>query len=138
MTYMLNDENRTDYASMADALIPRAEGMPSASDADVPTQWIDKALEYRPDLESSFIRALNFASGKDAAVAIDSLNREDAEAFDSLGVLTSGAYFLNPEVKKLLGYPGQVPSPANDDVDTYSDMLSRVLERGPIFRPTVN
>ena len=65
------------------------------------------------------------------------MNSNDSEAFDCLGVLTSGAYFLNPEVKKLIGYPGQVPSPASDDLDSYSGMLAKVLERGPVFRPTL-
>jgi hypothetical protein len=134
---MLNDEFRVIYARLADELIPRAEGMPSASDAHVPTQWIDQALDYRPDLTDGFLRALSYGKDKDARQAIQDLNSHDGEAFDCLGVLTSGAYFLNPEVKKLIGYPGQVESPANDDIDSYSGMLAKVLERGPIFRPTL-
>jgi hypothetical protein len=134
---MLNDEFRSIYANMADELIPRAEGMPSASDANVPTQWIDRALEYRPDLTDGFLRALSYGKNKEARQAIQELNSNDSEAFDCLGVLTSGAYFLNPEVKKLIGYPGQVPSPASDDLDSYSGMLAKVLERGPVFRPTL-
>ena len=43
---MLNDEFRSIYANMADELIPRAEGMPSASDANVPTQWIEKEASF--------------------------------------------------------------------------------------------
>jgi len=134
---MLNEEFRSIYSGMADELIPRAEGMPSASDARVPTEWIDRALDYRPDLQDGFLRALNYGKNKNPREAIQDLNTQDSEAFDCLGVLTSGAYFLNPEVKKLIGYPGQVPSPANDDLDAYSGMLAKVLERGPVYRPTV-
>ncbi|CAB4916319.1 unannotated protein [freshwater metagenome] len=134
---MLSTELREIYTKMADELIPNAEGMPSASEAKVPTEWIDRALEYRPDLQAGFIRALEFGKSKSPRDAIQSLNADDSEAFDCLGVLTSGAYFLNPEVKKLIGYPGQVPSPANDDIDSYSEMLAQVVERGPVFRPTV-
>jgi hypothetical protein len=134
---MLTAELRTIYSQLADELIPEAEGMLSASGANVPSEWIDRALSYRPDLHDGFLRALEFAKNKSPREAIQTLNIQDGEAFDCLGVLTSGAYFLNPEVKKLIGYPGQVPSPANDDIDLYGEMLSRVVERGPVFRPTV-
>lgn len=134
---MLTDDQRRIYAGMADVLIPNAEGMPSASEADVPTKWIDDALGFRPDLEEGLGRALEVGARLDPSEAVVALNADDTEAFDALGVLTSGAYFLNPRVKALIGYPGQVPSPANDDVDTYIEMLAAVVERGPIYRPTV-
>ena len=134
---MLTEDQKKIYSKMADVLIPSAEGMPSASEADVPTKWIDDALRYRPDLEPSLLRALVFGAKYDAKESVEALNAEDVEAFDALGVLTSGAYFLNPTVKKLIGYPGQIPSPANDDVDLYIEMLTKVVERGPIYRPTV-
>lgn len=134
---MLSNDLRTIYAKMADELIPRAEGMPSASDANVPSEWIDRALEYRPDLHPGFLRALTYGKDMSPREAIQNLNAADSEAFDCLGVLTSGAYFLNPEIKKLIGYPGQVPSPANDDLDAYSEILAKVLERGPVYRATI-
>ena len=89
---------------------------------------------YKVSVRVPGVAVLRSKSPRDA---IQSLNADDSEAFDCLGVLTSGAYFLNPEVKKLIGYPGQVPSPANDDIDSYSEMLAQVVERGPVFRPTV-
>lgn len=134
---MLTNDQKSIYSKMADVLIPSAEGMPSATEAEVPSKWIDDALRYRPDLEPHLIRALAFGARYEAKQAVEGLNAEDVEAFDALGVLTSGAYFLNPAVKKLIGYPGQVPSPANDDVDSYIEMLTKVVERGPIYRPTV-
>ena len=135
---MLTDEQRRIYAAMADVLIPNAEGMPSASQADVPTKWIDDALGYRPDLEEGLLRAIEFGATLDPTEAVETLNAQDTEAFDALGVLTSGSYFLNPTVKDLIGYPGQGPTPADDDVDTYIEMLAEVAERGPIYRPTVS
>ncbi len=134
---MLTDEQRRIYATMADFLIPNAEGMPSASQADVPTKWIDDALRYRPDLEAGLLRAIEAGANADPAEAIETLNANDTEAFDALGVLTSGSYFLNPTVKDLIGYPGQVPAPAPDDVDAYSEMLMEVVDRGPVYRPTI-
>jgi hypothetical protein len=135
---MLSDQQRQTFAALADVLIPSAEGMPSASEAGVPTRWIDEAIGFRPDLEPGLVRALEIGATLPAEEAVVILNAEHTDAFDALGVLTSGAYFLNPAVKDLIGYPGQVPAPARDDVDTYTDMLAAVVERGPIYRPTVD
>jgi hypothetical protein len=134
---MLNDQQRQVFSSLADVLIPSAEGMPSATEAEVPTRFIDEAIGFRPDLEAPFLRALEVAAELPATEAVQVLNVEHTAAFDALGVLTSGAYFLNPVVKNLIGYPGQVPTPAREDIDSYAEMLAAVVDRGPIFRPTV-
>lgn len=134
---MLTQDQIDTYSALADILIPSAEGMPSATQAQVPSTWINTALGYRPDLVEHFMRALEVCQGKDPQVALVDLNATDTVAFDALGVLTSGAYFLNPDVKVLLGYPGQVPVPAQDDTDTYLDILENVVDRGAVFRATV-
>lgn len=134
---MLNETQTATYSALADVLIPSAEGMPSASEAEVPTTWILKALEYRPDLKAVFLAALDTCAGQDPANALEWLNRNDTVSFDAIGVLTSGAYFLNPDIKARIGYPGQLPVPAKDDSDTYVELLAAVAERGPVYRPTV-
>lgn len=131
---MLTDEDRRCFAGLADVLIPAAEGMPSASQAEVPTRWIDDALRYRPDLEPGLRTALDAAARLDPEKAIELLNREQIPAFEALGTLAAGAYFLNPDIRERIGYPGQVPNPVKDDTDTYADLLENVLERGQIYR----
>jgi hypothetical protein len=130
---MLNPDQRTRFASLADVLVPAAEGMPSASQAEVPTRWIDEALGYRPDLEPMLLKALQAAGNLPGDEAVELLNREHIPAFEALGTLTAGAYFLNPEVRQLIGYPGQVATPAREDLDTYADLLGNVLDRGQIY-----
>jgi hypothetical protein len=51
----------------------------------------------------------------------------------------AGAYFLNPEVRKAVGYGGQlqVAIVAEDPPDYEQDgLLASVVARGPIYRPT--
>jgi hypothetical protein len=43
---------------LADALIPPAGGIPSASEADPTGKWAERALAARPDLAAAFERAL--------------------------------------------------------------------------------
>lgn len=131
---MLTEEDRRRFAGLADVLIPAAEGMPSASEAAVPERWLDEALRFRPDLEPGLRAALDVAGDLPSAEAIDRLNSEHIPAFEALGTLTAGAYFLNPEVRELIGYPGQVQTPLKDDTATYLDLLERVAERGQVYR----
>lgn len=131
---MLTDEERRCIAGLADVLIPAAEGMPSASQAGVPGRWLDEALHHRPDLEHGLRAALAASEKLDPQKAVQLLNREHIPAFEALGTLVAGAYFLNPEIRTLIGYPGQVPTPVKDDSDSYVDLLERVLERGQVYR----
>lgn len=131
---MLTTQQRERFASLADVLIPSAEGMPSASEADVPSRWLDEALRHRPDLVQGLQTALTAAGDLPAEDAVELLNREHIPAFEALGTLAAGAYYLNPEIRELIGYPGQVPTLAKDDTDTYFDLLERVVERGQRYR----
>jgi hypothetical protein len=137
---MLTADQRERFASLADVLIPAAQGMPSATQAEVPTKWLDDALGYRPDLVPGLHEALQAASDLPADEAIEVLNRDHIPAFEALGTLTAGAYFLSPEVRELIGYPGQLPTPPKDDTHTYFDLLEHVVERGQVYRdvPTID
>lgn len=131
---MLTSDQRERFASLADVLIPAAEGMPSASQAEVPDRWLDDAMGYRQDLLPGLEAALQAAGDLPAEEAIERLNRDHIPAFEALGTLTAGAYFLNPRVRELIGYPGQVPTPPKDDTHTYFDLLEHVVERGQVYR----
>ena len=130
----LSSADREVYGRLADQLIPEGTDMPSASQAEVPSRWIDEALRIRPDLVGDMRLAIEVGSGIEAAEAVALLHADHPSAFDSIGTLTAGAYFLNPQVRRRIGYPGQVSLPILDDVDTYNDMLARVVERGQVYR----
>jgi hypothetical protein len=134
---MLTSAERETFAGIADVLIPAAEGMPSATEADVPNRYLDEALGYRPDLLQGLREALGVAEGLLPENAVGLLNSEHIPAFEALGTLTAGAYFLNSEIRQLIGYPGQVPTPPKNDMDTYIDLLENVMERGQVYREAV-
>jgi len=51
--------------------------------------------------------------------------------------VVTAAYFMNPDVRKAVGYTGQGPSPLDPRVDYMEDgLLESVIKRGPIYRPT--
>lgn len=130
----LSGIDREVYGQLADQLIPASPDMPSATQAEVSSRWIDEALRIRPDLFGDMRLAIEVGTESGAAEAVALLHAEHPDVFDSLGTLTAGAYFLSPEVRRLIGYAGQVSIPIRDDVDSYIDMLANVVERGQVYR----
>lgn len=137
MTGFLTDAQRQTFAALADVLIPAAEGMPAASQVDLQGAPLDLVLELRPDLHEALFRALDFAAGKDAAEVLQQLNRDDHSAIGALGAVASAAYYMQPEVWRRLGYPGQTSRPAAPEEENdymHDDLLKPVIDRGSICR----
>jgi hypothetical protein len=126
---MLDPTARERLAVLADVLIPGSGEFPSASAVGVPTDLIDRALGFRPDLVPALVRALDVADGLDVEAALDLLCTDHGAEFDALSTLVSGAYLLSPQVQKALNYR-PAPRQANDDVDSYIDLLEIVVDRG--------
>jgi hypothetical protein len=136
----LNPGLRDRLVRIADSLIPGTDEMPAPSSLDIGGRQLDMVLASRPDLADELRRALEAADGADDAIAfVARLAAADAAAHDALVTAVIAGYYLHPEVQRRLGYPGQVGEVAR--VDTYPDyahegQLERVLDRGPIYRPT--
>lgn len=137
---MMTDTRRATFAGIADVLIPALEGMPAASDVDVHGKMLDHVLSLRPDLVENLLRGLDSAAGKTPQEAANALNRSDAPALSAIGLAASAGYYMTPEVRQLIGYPGQQSRPDTDPDATpeyvSNGMLQQVIDRGAIFRPT--
>lgn len=135
----LDGEQRATLAALADVLVPATLGMPSASDVDVPGKWADRVLAVRPDLGPAVLRVLHAAKGADPREVLRRLSEEDPDGLAALGTLVTGAYYLHPRVRGLLGYPGQPSAPVQEgESDHYlrNGILDPVRARGSIYRPT--
>jgi hypothetical protein len=112
----LSAEERRRLEDLADRLIPAGDGMPPGS-----AGCIEEVLAARPDL----------------AAALREVLRGDGEPTPAqtvlVGEVVAGAYFLNSQVKDLIGYHGRraLPVPAAPD---YDDLIGPVIARGPIYR----
>lgn len=139
MARLIDEAVRATFRGLADVLIPAAEGMPSAGEVGVHEAVLDRILGLRPDLAERFFRGIAAAAGQEPSVAAQHLNRQDAEAFSAIGLVASAAYYMQPRVRELIGYPGQEKRLVDADaVPEYvaNGMLRQVIDRGPIFRPT--
>ena len=122
-------ELREVFATLADTLIPVADGMPSAGEAGVPLALIDRVLGYRADLAEDFAAAVAACANREPEVALDDLARSEPAQFAALTLLTISAYALSDRALAGLGLAAP-PQPVMDDIDTYVDMLSEVVDRG--------
>jgi hypothetical protein len=128
---------RAVLAGLADVLIPAGDGMPSASAAAVAEQGLDQVLAAVPNLEAGLADVLARAKGREPAEVVASLGRTDPAAYAILTEVVTAAYFMNPDVRKAVGYAGQGPSPLDPRVDYMEDgLLESVIKRGPVYRPT--
>jgi hypothetical protein len=124
-------------AELADVLIPAGEGFPSASDAGVTREGLDRVLAFRPDLADGLKRVIAAARACPAAQFVAQLAADDPAGFALLAEFVPGAYFLNPRVREALGYTGQTARPIDPRPDHLDDgLLQSVIDRGPIHRPT--
>ena len=135
----IGPELRGVFAGLADVLIPAGETMPSAGEVALERGALDAVLAVRPDIVADLARVLDDARGADPAVEVERLRAEDEGAFGLLTTVVAGGYFLDEGVRQAIGYRGQeaIPAEPTDPPDYERDgLLTSVLERGPIYRPT--
>lgn len=133
----MTPEQRATLALLADVLVPAAEGMPAASEVKVHEKWIDRAVDARPDLQADLLCVIEAAAGREPAVELVRLREQEPASFDTLALLVTGAYYMVPRVRKLVGYPGQKRRPAypdEADYDLRDGLLDPVIARGSIYR----
>jgi hypothetical protein len=135
----VSDGVRRGLEKVGDHLIPEAHGMPAASAMDVGTSQLDVVLASRPDLVPHLERAFADADLSDVDAFVASL---DPSAYDAVTLAIVAGYYMHPEVHRLIGYPGQVPKDVQrmSEREIYQeglmDLAQKVLDRGPVYRPT--
>lgn len=124
---------------IADCLIPAAGPNPKASDAIDYVAYLHLALAARSDVFDTVVSAAHSLAEVADEKLLDALKAmwaNDKFTFDPLSSIIAGAYFMTPQVKDLIGYPGQHRDPAGlEDAanELETGILDPVIERGPIY-----
>ncbi len=121
-------------ARIADLLIPRSAAMPSGADADAHGAYLDRVFEARPDLVDTVLTALAHVPVP-LPSSLDDVDPQTFAAIRPLADALTAAYFINPEVARRVGYRTRSVIPIRFDEDLDS-LVSSVVARGPIYRPT--
>jgi hypothetical protein len=133
---MISDARRAQLAAIADVLIPAGSGMPSASEAGVAGQYLDEVLAARPDLAAPLEAALASVEGAEDQIAA---LRADLGHWMVITAVVPAAYFLNPDMRAAIGYPGLEARPIDPDAEPdylQDGLLDSVVSRGAVYRPT--
>jgi hypothetical protein len=135
----LTEDEQVTLLRIADTLIPAVGPNPKASEAEQFVPYLHLALAARADVFDAVLKAVTQL----AAVPDDAMYAElktmwarDKFTFDPLSSIIAGAYFMTPQVKELVGYPGQHRDPAGlEDAanELETGILEPVLERGRIY-----
>ena len=95
----------------------------------------DAVLSARPDLLPLLIRAYNGRRPASWHDTFATLQKKDNEALQAVLLAVAGGYYAHPQVRRALGYTGQVPEEVRPDIyPKYVDegLIERVLAR---YRP---
>lgn len=139
MSSRLTAEERAQFKTLADYLVPATAKMPSASQVGAHEALLDEVLDARPDLLDGLKRGIAACAGKPAGPALNALLKEAEADFQALSLCASGAYYMAPKVREALGYPGQGNAPYEvQETPAYltNGMIERVVRRGPLYKPT--
>lgn len=131
----LTASQRAVLSRLADVLVAEGRGMPAASAVGVAGELLDRCLEAAPVLAGPLPALLDEAPSGTLDSYVRHLAADRPDDFAVLSVAVVGAYYLSPEVRDLIGYPGQEPNPVSVAGEPdYLDMLERVYERHPGYR----
>jgi choline dehydrogenase-like flavoprotein len=97
--------------AVAGCLIPGTHGMPSAADC-LMDQHIDRALRVLAD-GVDLAEVLTGAASDSPVAWFDELLARDPESAEAVRLVVAGAYYMHPQVRAALGYPGQEALPVN-------------------------
>lgn len=137
----LTDMEWATLLRIADCLIPAVPPNPKASAAENYREYLQLALGARSDAFERVVTALaELADTADDAMwdALKDIWSRDRRTFDPLSAVVAGAYFMTPQVKALIGYPGQHrdPAPVEQAANDIEGLIDPVIDRGPIYVPT--
>ena len=128
---------RSVFEGLADVLIAEGHGKPVASAIGVGRDLLDRTLATLPSFSGPLLDILEEARDQDPDSFARLLHSSRPTDFRVLATVTVGAYYLSPEVRRLIGYPGQAPAPlstAGTPEYLTGGMLERVYERHPGYR----
>ena len=133
----VDDALRARLRAFADVLIPAAHEMPAASEVGIADDQLDRVLRARPDLSEPLARALERVDPADHEGSLEGLREQDPAAHDALLLAVVGGYYIDRDVRRRLGYTGQVPVEVRAEIiPNYVEegLIEPLLARGPIYR----
>jgi hypothetical protein len=120
----------------ADFILPSEEGMPVASSVLRDGRLLHVALKARHE-QASLVREVCAQLQSPSHELIGQMFSDTPTAMEAVANIIAGAYFMDADVRRSIGYPGQVKRPAGLEEavdDLGDDLLDPVFDRGQLYR----
>jgi choline dehydrogenase-like flavoprotein len=115
--------------AVAEVVIPAGEGMPSASEVDVAGNLLDRVSALLPELAENLSRVFD-RHVEDPEEWLKGMSAADPEGYRSVLLAIAASYYLDDEVRRRIGYPGQPSMPVRaNELPEYvaEDLLEQVI-----------
>ncbi|MBC2641994.1 MULTISPECIES: hypothetical protein [unclassified Rhodococcus (in: high G+C Gram-positive bacteria)] len=138
MIELPDDNARSGAARIADLWFPGSARSPRLTALPGYDALLSRALQADPALSEAFIQVAELAAGVDdlTAEVVADWPEELAEA---AFYFLSCTYYMAPEARHAVGYPGQTRTPSSEatpDQMLDDDLIAPVLALGPTYVPT--
>lgn len=131
----LSETDRARLAAIASVLIPGGAGQPDAAALALHLDPVDTVLRIDPSRLAPLQGFLGREGSVDSLDGIEAMAQADPDGFQALSVVLANAYFMHPETRAAIGYPGQEARDSSVGLtETDLSLVSEVSARGPIFR----
>lgn len=130
----LSPARRGVLTRLADLIVPACGELPAAGTLDLGGAPIDRLLRLRPDLLPPLRVLLEECAALPPADLPTWLDALSPTAMAVLLQVVAGAYYLQPEVRRLIGYPGQEALTLPRDGFGGEELLMAMMQSPPRFR----
>ncbi|MBN9747886.1 hypothetical protein DMP23_43535 [Amycolatopsis sp. A1MSW2902] len=133
-----DDDTRVGAKRIADLWFPGTAQSPRLTALPGYDALLRRALQANPDLSEAFFQVARLAAAADELSA-GTVVQWPGELAEAAFYFLASTYYMAPEARRAVGYPGQVRTPsaeATPDQLLDDDLLAPVLALGPTYVPT--
>lgn len=122
-------------AAIARVMIPGGAGQPGAEAIGLARDPVAEVLRIDPTRVALLRAFLALGGPVDALSDVEALAQRHPDGFQALSVVLANAYFMHPQVRQAIGYPGQEAWDSSAGLsDADMALVAEVQARGPVFR----
>jgi len=131
----LSGTERKRLGALARVMIPGGAGQPGADALGLEGAPVDDVLRIDPTRTGPLRRFLALDGPIDTLAGIEALAQCEPDGFAAVSVVLANAYFMHPETRAAIGYPGQEARDASVGLgEADLALVDVVAGRGPVFR----
>jgi len=135
---MIDDRTRGGLALIIDVLLPGTRTLPSGRAVGAHLDLLDQVVEADPR-RGPFVSSVGDLAAASQTCTFADIERWAGEDLERVVFALQSAYYMSPQVRSALGYPGQGRRPialATPEEVCSDELVAPVVARGAVYVPT--